>query len=145
VKTASRLLLLAGAAGVVVSTFLPWVRIQGAPINLGLIGVRVSPGGTTVRGTETSAWPILVAVAAVIAVLTLLNMARKLLVLFGLLVVAGGGGLLYYVLNVVDIETAGRTAIERAVAGAAVTSSAEAGPFLLLASGVCILIGALKR
>ena len=128
----------------VVSTFLPWVRVEGAPINLDLIGARVSPGGTTVAGTETSAWPIVIAVGAVVAVLALLNMARKLLLLFGLLVIVAGGGLLYYALNVVDIETAGRSVIERAVAGAAVTSSAGAGPFVLLASGVCIVIGALK-
>ena len=128
----------------VLSTFLPWVTIEGAPINLDLIGVRVAPGGTTVSGSETSAWPVLVAVGAIIAGLTLLNVARKLLVLFGLLVMVAGGGLLYYALNVVDIETAERTLIERAVVGTAVTSSAEAGPFLLLASGICILIGALK-
>ena len=128
----------------VLSPFLPSVTIEGAPINLDLIGARVSPGGTTVSGSETSAWPVLVAVGAIVAGLTLLNMARKLLVLFGLLVVVAGGGLLYYALNVVDIETAERTVIERAVAGAAITSSAEAGPFLLLASGICILIGALK-
>jgi hypothetical protein len=144
VNVISRLLLLAGAAGVVVSTFLPWVSVEGAPIQLNLIGTRVSPGGTTVSGTETSAWPILLVAGGVIALLALLNVARKLLVLFGLLVVAAGGGLLYYALNVVDIETAGRTAIERAVAEAAVTSSAGLGPYLLLASGVCILIGALK-
>ena len=143
-KTVSRLLLLAGAAGVVFSTFLPWVKVEGAPINLDLIGARVSPGGTTVSGTDTSAWPIVIAVGVVVAVLALLNMARKLLLLFGLLVTAAGGGLLYYALNVVDIETAGRSVIERAVADAAVTSSAGAGPVLLLASGVCILIGALK-
>jgi hypothetical protein len=129
---------------VVLSTFLPWVTIEGAPINLDLIGARVSPGGTTVSGNETSAWPVLVAVGAIVAGLTLLNMARKLLVLFGLLVVVAGGGLLYYALNVVDIETAERTVIERAVVSTAVTSSADAGPFLLLASGICILIGALK-
>ena len=144
VNALSRLLLLVGAAGVVVSTFLPWVSVEGAPIQLNLIGTRVSPAGTTVSGTETSAWPVLLAVGAVIAVLALLNMARKLLVLFGLLVVVAGGGLLYYALNVVQIETAGRTALERAVAGAAVTSSAGLGPYVLLASGVCILVGALK-
>jgi hypothetical protein len=129
---------------VVFSTFLPWVRVEGAPIHLDLIGARVSPGGTTVSGTETSAWPIVIAVGAVVAVLALLNVARKLLLLFGLLVIASGGGLLYYALNLVDIETAGRSVIERAVAGTAVTSSAGPGPFVLLASGVCILIGALK-
>jgi uncharacterized membrane protein (TIGR02234 family) len=144
VKVVSRLVLLAGAAGVVLSAFLPWVTVEGAPINLDLIGARVSPGGTTVSGDETSAWPVLVAVGAIVAGLALLNAARRLILLIGLLVVAAGGGLLYYALNVVDIETAERTVVERAVAAAAITSSAEAGPFLLLASGICILIGALK-
>ena len=128
----------------VLSTFLPWVTVEGAPINLDVIGARVSPGGTTVSGSETQAWPVLLGVGALVAGLALFNIARKLLLLFGLLVVAAGGGLLYYAMNVVDIETAQRTVIERAVAGTAITSSAEAGPFLLLASGLCILIGALK-
>ena len=146
-RSVARLLVLAGAAGVVLSAFLPWVSLEGLPLglDLGWLGVDLSPGGTTVSGTETSAWPVVAGVGALAAVLAVLNLARKLVLLLGLLVVAAGGGLLYYVLNVVEIETSGRTAVEQAVAGAAVTSSAGAGPFVLLAGGACILIGALIR
>jgi len=77
-----------------------------------------------------------------VAVLAVLGLARKLLLLLGLLTTLAGGGLLYYVLNVVDIETKGN-AIKHTVAGIAVNSSAGAGPIVLLAGGLCILIGAL--
>lgn len=146
-KILARLLVLAGAAGVVASAFLPWVSVEGAPLalDLGWLGVDVSPGGTTVSGTETAAWPVVAGVGALVALLAVFNVARKLMMLLGLLVVVAGGGLLYYVLNVVDIETAGRTAVEQALAGAAITSSAGAGPFVLLAAGVAILLGAVIR
>ena len=120
----ARLLVLVGAAGVVVSTFLPWVSVEGTPLalDLGWLGADVSPGGTTVSGTETAAWPVVAGVGALVAVLALLNLARKLLMLFGVLIVLAGGRLLYYAFNLDDIETAVRSAIEQAIAAPVVTS-----------------------
>jgi hypothetical protein len=145
VKGIARILILAGAGGVVASAFLPWVTVEGLPIHLDLLDVRISPVGTTVAGTDTAAWPGVVGAGALVGLLALLNLARRLLVLLGLVVTVAGAGLLYYVLNVVDIETAGRSMVEQAVAGATISSSAEAGPFVLLASGLAILSGSLLR
>ena len=144
-KMISRILVLAGAAAVLVSVGLPWVTVKGAlpsTLDLGLLGAEVSPLGKTVSGTETKAWPFVVAVGAVVAVLAVLGLARKLILLLGLLITLAGGGLLYYVLHVVDIETKGDT-IKNTLANATLDSSAGAGPILLLAGGLCILIGAL--
>jgi hypothetical protein len=145
VKSVARLLLLAGAAGVVASGFLPWVTVKGVALHLDLIGADVTPGSKTVAGTETSAFPAVAGVGAAVAFLALFNIARKLLLLLGLLITVAGGGLLYYVLNIVDIETSGRSALEQAVAGALITSSTGPGPPLLLASGIVIFLGALAR
>jgi hypothetical protein len=142
VRAIGRLLLLAGAAGVVAAAFLPWVTVKGAPIDLELLRADVSAAGRTVSGTETAAWPGVVGVGGLVAVLAVLNLARKLVVLLGLLVTLAGAGLLYYVLNVVDIEASGNV-IQETLAGALVSSTAEAGPFLLLASGIAILVGAI--
>lgn len=143
-KGLARLLLLVGAGGVVASAFLPWVTVEGTPIALDLdwLGADVRPGGTTVSGTETDAWPVVVAVGGVVALLALLSVARKLLMLFGLLVVVAGAGLVWYTTNVVDIETSGNT-IGGVIADAALESSAQVGPFVLVASGAAILAGAL--
>ena len=141
----ARILLLVGAAGVVLSAFLPWVTVSGAlPVDLNLdwIGADVSPDGKTVSGSETKAWPVVVGVGGLVAVLAVFNVARKLMMLFGLLVVVAGAGLVYYLTNVVDIETSD-DAIKNALANAALDSSAQAGPFLLLAGGACILVGAM--
>lgn len=137
-----RLLMLAGAAGVIAAAFLPWVTVKGAPIDLDLLRVGISGVGRTVSGTDTAAWPGVVGVGGVVAVLALLNLARKLILLLGLLITVAGAGLIYYVMNVVDIETSGNV-IKETLAGALVSSTAEVGPFLLLASGVAILLGAL--
>lgn len=144
-KGIARLLLLAGAAGVIGTAFLPWVTVSGAPIDLDILQVGITGVGETVSGTDTVAWPGVVGVGAVIAVLALLNLARKLLLLLGLVVTVAGAGLVYYVMNVVDIEAQGNI-IKETLAGALVSSTAEAGPFLLLASGIVILVGvALNR
>ncbi|HEV8623223.1 MAG TPA: hypothetical protein VG034_02090 [Acidimicrobiia bacterium] len=143
-KMISRILVLAGAAAVLLSVGLPWVTVKGAlpsTLDLGLLGAEVSPLGKTVLGTETKAWPIVVAVGAVVAVLGLLGLARKLILLLGLLTTVAGGALLYYVMNVVDIETKGDT-LKNTLANVALDSSAGAGPILLLAGGLAIAIGA---
>jgi hypothetical protein len=86
-----------------------------------------------------------VAVGGVVALLALVRFAKKLLILLGVAITLAGGGLLYYVLNVIDIETSSRSIIEQTVAGLALTSSAGSGPPLLLASGLAVLVGALLR
>jgi len=142
VRWIGRLLLLAGAAGVIGAAFLPWVTVEGAPLDLDVIQVGLTGVGKTVSGTDTAAWPGVVGVGALVAVLALFNLARKLLVLLGLLVTLAGAGLVYYVMNVVDIEASGNV-VKETLAGALASSTAEAGPFLLLASGIAILVGAL--
>jgi hypothetical protein len=145
VKSAGRLLLLAGAAGLVLSVLLPWVTVRGLPLSLdlGVVGASITPGSKTVSGVDTSAWPVLVGAAAVVVVLTLLNVAPKLLAVVGVAVAAAGGGLLYYCAHVVDIETSDKGPIARALAGAFIESSTGPGPPLVLASGIAILAGAL--
>jgi uncharacterized membrane protein YeaQ/YmgE (transglycosylase-associated protein family) len=146
-RSLGRALILAGAAGVVASAFMPWVTVKGTALNLdlGWIGATVSPGGKTVSGTDTSAWPAVVAVGGIVSLLALVGFAKKLLVLLGLAITVAGAGLLYYVLNVIDIETSSRSIVEQTVAGLALTSSAGAGPPVLLGSGVAVLVGALLR
>lgn len=127
------------------SAFLPWVTVEGLPLQLDWLGTRISPIGKTVAGTDTAAWPGVVGAGALVGLLALLNFARRLVVLLGLVITLAGAGLVYYVLNVIDIETAGRSALEQALAGATISSSAGVGPFVLLASGIAILLGAITR
>ena len=145
VKGFGRLLLLAGAAGLVLSVLLPWVTVTGLSLNLdlGTVGAEIAPGSNTVSGLETSVWPALVGVAAVVAVLTLLNVAHKLLAVVGLVVAAAGGALVYYCANVIDIETSDGGPIAQAIAHALVDASTGPGPPLIVASGIAILAGAL--
>ncbi|HZQ78896.1 MAG TPA: hypothetical protein VFE55_16295 [Acidimicrobiia bacterium] len=144
-KILSRVVVLAGAAAVLGSVTVPWVTVKGAlpgTLDLGVLGAHVSPLGKTVSGTDTKAWPFVAGVGAVVAVLALLGLARKLLLLLGLITTLAGGALLYYVLNVVDIETKGDT-LKHALATTALSSSTGAGPVLLLAGGLAILVGSL--
>lgn len=137
--------MLVGAAAVLGSVTVPWVTVKGAlvgSLHLDLLGAKASPLSKTVSGTDTKAWPVVAAVGAVVAALALFGLARKIVLLLGLLTTLAGGGLLYYVMNVVDIETKGDT-IKNALATTALHSSVGAGPILLLAGGLCILIGAL--
>jgi hypothetical protein len=138
-----RLLALIGAVGVAVAAFLPWVTFQGAPLHLGLLGGTTVTGlRTTVSGTDTKLWPVLLGVGVVAAVLALFGVLRKLLVLIGLLTLVGGAALLYYVRNVIDIETSD-SSLKRTAAHLAVSSTTELGPFVLLAAGACLFLGAL--
>jgi hypothetical protein len=139
----SRLLLLAGAAGMALSALLPWVTIRGIGLELGPIGAQVAPGARTVSGIDTSIWPVILAIAGLVTILALLKLARKLLLVLGLLVVAAAGALLYYVSNAVELETEGRSAIEQLIADAIITSSTGPGTPVLLASGLAIVVGAL--
>ena len=139
----SRIVLLAAAAGLLLAAVLPWVTIEGLALDLGPIGVEVPVGGKTVHGTDTSLWPVILGVAAVVAILGVLGVARKLLIALGLVVVAGGGALLYYLSNVIEIESSGSSKIEQALAQALITSTVGPGAPLLIAAGIAIVAGAL--
>ncbi len=139
-----RLLLLAGALGLGLSVLLPWVTVKGPALNLdlGLVGAKVSSGSKTVAGVETSVWPFVIGVAALVAIVTVLGVATRLLAIVGPLVTAAGGVLVYYCVNVLDIETSGST-LKRLISDAVLTSSIGPGPPLILASGIAIFAGAL--
>lgn len=142
----ARALVLAGAAATTAATVLPWVTVKGLALtlDLGLIGADVSAVDRTVSGTDTSLWPVLVGIGAIVAVLGLLGVARRVLVALGLLVTIAGGLLLVYMANVIDIETRGSGALERAAAEALLTSSVGPGTPVLLAGGLAIVVGALQ-
>ena len=76
-----------------------------------------------------------------VVALTLYGKLMKLMMLFGLLLILGGIGLVYYVSNAVDIETKDDEA-KQLLAERLVDVKAEPGPFLILGSGVLILVGA---
>lgn len=143
-KTAGRMLLLAGALGLALSVLLPWVTVKGpvVSLDLGLVGGEITTGSKTVAGVETSVWPFAIGIALLVTVLTILGVAARLLAVVGLVVTIAGAALLYYCANVLDIETGG-SAVKRAVADALLTSSTGPGPALLLASGLAILVGGL--
>jgi len=144
VKSAGRLLLLAGAAGLAISMLLPWVTVRGPGLNLdlGVLGARVSTGAKTVAGIDTSIWPVAFVIAGLVAAAALFGIAARLVALVGLLVTLAGAGLLYYCSNVLDIETSAGT-LKRAISDAILTSSTGPGPPLVLASGLAILVGGL--
>jgi hypothetical protein len=141
----SRVLLLGGAAATLLAALLPWVTVNGPrlSLDLGLVGADVSTGDRTVAGLDTSLWPVLAGVALVVAALALLGIARRALLVLGLLVTAAGALLLVYMANVVDIETKGSSALGQAAADALLTSSIGPGTPVLLAGGIAIVAGAL--
>ena len=143
----SRLLVVSGAAATIAAAFLPWVTISGlgATFDLGLIGADVSAGDRTVAGTDTALWPALVGAAIAGGALGLLGVARRVLALLGLLTAVAGGLLVYYMANVVELETRDDGALKRAAGRALLDSSIGVGTPLLLAGGLLILMGALAR
>lgn len=143
----SRVLVLAGAAATLLSAVVTWVTISGLTVtlDLGLIGADLDAGGRTVAGTDTALWPALAGAGIVAAALGLLGIARGLLVALGLLIATAGGALLFYMANVIDIETRGDSELERAAAQTLLESSVGPGTPLLLAGGVLIVFGALTR
>ncbi len=140
-----RALILAGAAATLLSAFLPWVTVKGLPVtlDLGLVGAQVSLGSRTVAGTDTVLWPGLVAVALAVAALGLFGVAWRLVFMIGLIVSVAGGVLLFYVANVIDLETRGSNELMRAAADALLSSSIGPGTPLMLGGGVAIVIGSL--
>jgi hypothetical protein len=140
VNALGRVLLLLGAAGMLICVVLPWVTVKSVtfPIDLGIIGASVTPASRTVSGTDTSIWPVLVAVAIV----GLLGVARRLLAAVGALAILAGSALLYYVSNVIEIATSASSTLEQKLADLLLTSSPGLGPPVLIAGGIAILGGA---
>ena len=143
----SRVLSLGGEAAVVLAALLPWVTVKGPSLtlDLGLVGAQASAGDRTVAGVDTARGPVLVGVGAAVAVLALLGVARRVLLVLGLLVTVAGALLLVYMVNVIDVETRDGGALERAAADALLTSSVGPGTPLLLAGGLAIVAGSLVR
>jgi hypothetical protein len=143
----SRVLILAGAAATVLSAFLTWVTVRGLGVvlDLGPIGAQLGIADGTVAGTDTSLWPGIVAVGVLAGVLGLLGVARNLLIVLGIATTLAGGALVYYMANVVDIETRNSGELESEVADALIDTTVGLGTPLLLAGGVLILVGALAR
>lgn len=132
------------AVAMVLAAILPWVTVTGRlPLDLDPLGLRVTAGGMTVKGLDTVAGPYLLGVAVVVGLLAALGIARRLLLTLGVLTMAAAGGLLYYLSNVVDIETAERNAVERAAADLLVGASVGPGAWVLLAAGGGIVLAAL--
>jgi hypothetical protein len=140
-----RALIFAGAAATLLSAFLPWVTVKGLPVtlDLGLVGAEVSLGSRTVAGTDTVLWPGLVAIALVVAALGLFGVAWRLVFMIGLIVSVAGGVLLFYVANVIDLETRGSNQLMRAAADALLSSSIGPGTPLMLGGGLAIIAGSL--
>jgi hypothetical protein len=143
VALVSRILLLAGAVGLAVAAVVPWVTIKGLGLDLGPIGAKVAPGAQTVHGTDTSLWPVVLGIGVLVVLLALLKLARRVLLAIGLVAIAGGAALLYYLSNVIDIESDGGSTVEKLLTEALVSSSVGPGAPLLIAGGIAIVAGAL--
>lgn len=140
-----RVLVLLGAAALALGTVLPWVDVAGVPLKLDWLGLQVPRIGREVAGTDTAAWPFVLGFAAVVALLALAGRARRLVLGLGLVSLVGSGGLLYYLSNVIEIETSGRSAVEQTLAQLAIRSSVQVGPYVLLTGAALIVAGALMR
>lgn len=140
-----RVLVLVGAAALALGTVLPWVEVAGVPLKLDWLGLQVPRIGREVAGTDTSAWPFVLGFAAVVALLALAGRARRVVLGLGLLSLLASGGLLYYLNNVIEIETSKRSQVEQALAELAIRSSVQTGPYVLLAGAALITVGALLR
>lgn len=144
-RVAGRLLTVLGAVGVLVSVLLPWVTVSGTPldIDLGLLSVDVVPGGRTVAGTGTSAWPVVLAAGLLVLGLSVVPRAGRLIAALGGLIALAGAGLVYYAEHIIRFKTEQHGAIVALIAKATITSSTGPGPPLLLISGLVILVGGL--
>lgn len=141
----SKVLMLGGAGATLLAALLPWVTVSGPSLSLdlGLVGAEARTGDRTVAGLDTSLWPVLLGVAVIVAALALLGIARRILLVLGLLVTAAGALLLVYMANVVDIEAKDSGELGQAAADALLTSSIGPGTPVLLAGGIAITAGAL--
>ena len=140
-----RVLVLLGAAALALGTVLPWVDVAGVPLKLDWLGLQVPRIGREVAGTDTAAWPFVMGFAVVVAAVALAGRARRVLLGLGLLSLVASGGLLYYLSNVIEIETSGRSEVEQTLAQLAIRSSVQVGPYVLLAGSALIVAGALMR
>ena len=145
ISVAGRVLTLIGAAMLALGAVLPWIVVEGVPLKLDWLDVRVPVNGREVSGTDTPLWPFLLGLAAVIAVLGVLARAWRVLLGLGLLTLVGTGALMYYLRNVIEIETSGRSGLEQTLAEVAVRAPVQSGPYLLLVGALFIVAGALTR
>ena len=145
VNAIGRVLVLLGAGAVALGAVLPWVTVKGLEVSLdlGVVGASAVPGAETVAGSDTSLWPVLVGGAALVAILGLFGVVRWVLAGAGLILGLAGGALLYYVANVVEIETRDAGGLRREVLESLLTGSVGLGPPLIVAGGAAILAGAL--
>jgi hypothetical protein len=138
---ARRGLALVAAAAIAVAVLLPWVTVRGrVPLDLDLLGVEARAGGMTVDGLDTAAWPYMLGVAGLSALIALTGRARALLQGIGVLTMIAGAGLWYYLAHVVEIKTADRSVVEKAVVDLAVGTSVGPGPFVLLGAGAALIL-----
>ncbi len=119
--------------------------MTGVPLDLDWLGVGVPSAGREVAGTDTAAWPFVLGIACLVALLALAGRARRVVVGLGLLTLAAAGALLYYLSNVIEIETSGRSQLEQTLAEVAVRSSVQPGPYVLLAGAFLVAVGGLMR
>lgn len=145
ISAAGRVLTLVGAAMIALGAVLPWVVVEGVPLKLDWLDVRVPVSGREVSGTDTLLWPVLLGLAAVLAALGLFARAWRVLLGLGLLALVGAGALMYYLRNVIEIETSGRSALEQTLAEVAVRAPVQSGPYLLLVGALFTVAGALTR
>lgn len=140
---------LLGGLGIAGAVALPWIEVSGLPIELDVLPVAGTVLNETVSGLDTAAWPLVVAVGGGVVALA----ARRIMVPGGRLARIGlvglGGltalaalGLVYYAANLVDIELSDRSSAERAAAEALVEAEVQTGVYVLLASGVAVVVGA---
>lgn len=139
-----------GGALLAAAAAAPWITVRGLSFDLDLLGVSAGGIGTTVSGSDTDAWPVLVGVGAALALAGVAVLAgrrgtalRGLLLVAGTVVVLAGVGLVYYATNLVDIELRDRSRIEREAAELALSSSPEIGLYLIVAAGGLVILGAL--
>ena len=144
-KSIARLLILLGAAGLALAAVVPWADVAGPAqqFKLDLLNVRANPGGRNVSGLDTPAWPFLLGIAGLLVALAMFNKLRRLILLLGALITVAGVGLVYYVTNAVEIETKGDQ-VKSLVGQVAFSTDTKLGPYLLIASGLLILVGAAK-
>lgn len=129
----------------------PWADVNG-PIDLGFLGVTTPAAGQDVSGLDTPAWPVLLGLAGVVVAATLWIKLMKLVLVVGVLLVLGGAGLVYYIQNAVEIESRKESAqqtgtelekdVRATVGDLAVDVTTKPGPYLVLGSGLLVVLGA---
>ncbi len=140
---------LLGGLGIAAAVALPWIEVSGLPIELDMLPVAGTVLNETVSGLDTAAWPLVVAVGGGVVALAVRRitvpggrLARVGLLALGGLTTVAALGLVYYAANLVDIELSDRSRAERAAAEAVLEAEVQTGVYVLLASGVAVVVGA---